>query len=215
VSNLVFPALAGLLPTISRTPVYSTSIQTAKSGKELRAAWWSYPRYKFNLQFEVLRADSVNQEWQTLFGFIGRHWGSFDPFLFLDPEDNAVTAHPFGAGDGSKTQFQLQRTLVPPALLNAPASRAFWPVIGDAYEPVFELTSAPSIYLDGVLKALGTDYTLTNGLVTFMVAPGAGLVLTWTGGFYRRVRLDTDEQDAERIVLQIWETKSLDLISVK
>ena len=52
-------------------------------------------------------------------------------------------------------------------------------------------------------------------LRTFTSAPAAGKVLTWSGSFYRRVRLTSDEHEAERIVYQIWETKSLELISVK
>ena len=214
-SALVFPTLPGLDIAVVRTSVYKTQIQEASSGKELRAARWIYPRYRFSLNFNYLRGAPVLAEWQTLFGFLARHLGAFDSFLFADPEDNAVAAHPFGVGTGSATQFQLQRTLVPTSQLPAPASLDFWPAIGDGYEPVTEPNGAPSIYVNGVLKTITTDYSITNGLVTFTVAPAAGLVLTWTGSFYRRVRLAADEQDAARIVYQIWESKSLSLISVK
>ena len=50
-SSLVFPTIIGADIAVTRTPVYSTSIQTAKSGKELRASWWSYPRYRYTIDF--------------------------------------------------------------------------------------------------------------------------------------------------------------------
>jgi len=211
VSLLVFPTLPGLDIKVSRTPLYKTSIQEASSGAELRASRHTYPRYRYTLDLNFLRSTAAWTEFQTLFGFIGRHMGSFDSFLFTDPEDSTVTAHPFGVGDGTTTQFQLQRSLVPSASLPAAASRSYWPVIGDGYEPVFELNGAASVYVGGTL----TTVTILNGLVTFSSAPALAAVLTWTGSFYRRCRLASDEQDAERIVSQIWESKSLELISVK
>jgi hypothetical protein len=61
-----------------------------------------------------------------------------------------------------------------------------------------------------------TDYALgANGLVTLAVAPAAGTPLLWSGTFYRRVRLATDEVEAERLVDKIWASKKLELISVK
>ena len=214
-SNLVFPSLPGLDIAVTRTPIYKTSIQEAASGTELRASRWSFPRYRYQLDFNYLRGASAYQELQTLFGFLGRHLGSFDSFLFTDPEDNTAAVMPFGVGTGAALSFQLQRSLVPVAYLPAPASRAYWPASGDGYEPVFELNGTPQIWIDGVLKTEGADYTVSRGLVTFTAAPAAGKVLTWSGLFYRRVRLASDEQEAERIVYQIWESKSLELISVK
>jgi len=215
-SSLVFPDLPGLQMAVTRTAIHKTSIQEASSGKELRAARWSFPRYRYELNFEALRSTAALPELQTLFGFLARHLGSFDSFLFTDPEDNAVAAMPFGVGTGSILQFQLQRSMVPSGSLPAPALRAFWPASGDGYEPVFELNGAPQIWVDGVLKTAGTEYSISStGLATFTAAPASGKVLTWTGSYYRRVRLASDEQEAERIVYQIWEAKGLELITVK
>ena len=42
------------------------------------------------------------------------------------------------------------------------------------------------VAVNGVLQTVSTDYTLDpdTGLVTFVVAPGNGLTVTWGGEFY-------------------------------
>jgi hypothetical protein len=86
--------------------------------------------------------------------------GVFDTFLFVDDEDDDVVTHNFGVGNGSTTDFQLQRTLVATADLPAPASRSYWPILGDGYEPIFDLNGSPSIFKDAVLQTITTHYTL-------------------------------------------------------
>jgi hypothetical protein len=82
-----------------------------------------------------------------------------------------------------------------------------YPAIGIAATSYIKTTSA---------AVTVTDYTLgANGTVTLGVAPAAGASLSWTGSYYRRVRLASDEIEAERVVNQIWETKTVELISVK
>lgn len=68
-----------------------------------------------------------------------------------------------------------------------------------------------------------TDYTISGtGLVTLAANLANGATLTWTGGYYRRVRFDMDDLDMERIFGataagggQTWEGKTVKLISVK
>lgn len=216
-SSLVFPmSLPGITIAFRRRPIYATKIQTASSGKELRAAFQIFPRYRYNLSFEFLRSDAVFTELQTLQGLFSRHLGQWDSFLIADPEDYTVTAHPFGRGNAVATAFQLQRSIVPSAQLPADVSKTFYPGTGDGFEPVFDVQAAPQIYVGGVLKATPADYTISaSGLVTFTAAPANNAILTWTGTFYRRARFASDEMESERMFVQIWEQKSLDLISVK
>lgn len=146
-SNLVFPSsLPGITIGVKRRPIYATTVQTAKSGKELRASWQSYPRYRYALNFEFVRSDATNQEFQTLMGLFARTMGAWDSFLLTDPDDSTVTLMPFGRGDSTTTAFQLQRSLVPSAQLPADASKTFWPGVGDGFEPVYDLNGAATIY---------------------------------------------------------------------
>ena len=54
----------------------------------------------------------------------------------------------------------------------------------------------------------------TTGLVTFTVAPGNTLPLTWTGSYYKRVRFLNDALETERIVVDLWEARTVELIEV-
>ena len=126
-SQAVFPTFPGLKWGSKKTPYWKNRVQEAVSGKEKRAAYWTYPRYKLDLSYEVLRA-GAEAELQQLLGFFNARKGNFDSFLVSDPDDNAVTAQAFGTGDGARTEFQLLRSY------------------GGFIEPVFDVTGAPAIY---------------------------------------------------------------------
>jgi hypothetical protein len=129
----------------------------------------------------------------------------------------AATSMPIGVGNGTTAAFQLQRTLVPSASLPAAASRSYFPTIGDGYEPVFVTNSTPAIYVDSTLKTAGTHYNISNGIVTFTSGniPTASQIISWTGSYYWNVRLEKDEYDFQRMVNGIWESKTINLITVK
>lgn len=197
-SNAVFPVIPGLLWDVGKRPVWRTQIQSAVSGKELRAAYMSYPLYQFSLSYEFLRADAVNAELQQIMGFFNARNGSYDSFLYSDPTDSVTTDESFGTGNGVATQFQLVRAM------------------GGFAEPVQNLNGVPVIKVAGVAKTAGTDYTIgSTGLVTFAAAPSNGSALTWTGNFYYRVRFMQDMADFSNFVYQLWTLKRLEFQSVK
>lgn len=192
-SNLVFPTLPGLAWNVARSPQWATRIQKAVSGKEFRSAWMSAPLYTFRLQYEVLREASAYQELQQLVAFYNNVRGSFDSFLYRDPNDNSVTAHSFGTGNGVQTAFQLVRSY------------------GGNLEAVGQLNGAPSIYINGVLQATG--YTISaTGLVTFSVAPINAAALTWTGNYYYRCRFLQDAMELNEFMNSLWEAKKVEFI---
>lgn len=201
-SNAVFPTLAGLSWDVAKTPIWRTAIQSAVSGKELRASLMSYPLWKFSLSYEVLRADSASQELQTLLGFFLGRQGQFDSFLYTDPVDNSVTGQNFGTGDGTTTAFQLVRT---------------YGAGGFTFtEPVQNVNGTPSIYVAGVLKTAGTDYTIgSTGIVTFTSAPANGAALTWTGNYYFRCRFLQDSADFNQFMYLLFDLQKLEFQSVK
>jgi uncharacterized protein (TIGR02217 family) len=168
------------------------------SGREQRAAFWSYPIWKYSLVYEFLYADAVRAELQTLLGFFNARQGQFDSFLLNDPDDNAVTRQMFGTGDGATTQFQLLRAY------------------GGFIEPVSFLNATPAVYVASTLKTPGTDYTASStGLVTFTAPPAIGAPLTWTGSYYWRVRFAADSIEVSKFMATLWEAKRVDLMSVK
>lgn len=197
-SNAVFPSFPGLTWNIIRRPRWSTVTKKSVSGREFRSAQFSYPLWEYKLSFEVLRARSALPEMQQLAAFFNARQGSFDDFLYSDPDDNSVTLQGFGMGNGSTTQFQLVRAF------------------GGYTEPVFSLNSAPLIYVNGVLQTVTTNYTVSStGLVTFVTPPGNGLALTWSGTYYWRVRFMQDAIDFNQFMRQLWELKTLEFTTVK
>ena len=197
-SNALLPALVGLTFPVEKTPQWSTKIQTATSGKETRLGFWSYPIWQYSVSYDILRSDNVNAELQQLLGFFNARRGLFDDWLFYDPDDYAATAQQFGTGDGSTTSFQLARSY------------------GGYYEPVRATNTVTQVTADGsTVSPSNWSVNATTGVITFTSAPGAGVVLRWTGTFYWRCRFSEDQQTAEKFMAQFWRTKSLKFQSLK
>jgi uncharacterized protein (TIGR02217 family) len=196
--NSVYPTLSGLGWSVIKTPLWSTVVQQSVSGKEVRTALQLFPRYKFQLTYEVLRASAAYPEYQTLIDFFNARQGPYDDFLFADPNDNAVAAQQFGTGDGTTTAFQLLRPLK----------------AGGYLEPVQNLNGTPSIYKAGVLQPSGFTVGAT-GIVTFGTAPASGAVLTWTGNYYFRCRFVNDSAEFEQFMQDLWRLGKIEFISVK
>jgi hypothetical protein len=63
-SNLVFPALAGLGVKVDAEAVDAVEIEAAASGKETRQSSSTYPRWRYRLDLNVLRAATAFREVQ-------------------------------------------------------------------------------------------------------------------------------------------------------
>lgn len=196
-SNSVFPTLIGLAWNVTKTPIWSTRIQKAVSGREYRSAQYSIPLWKFKLIFDVLRASQQLQEFQTLAGFFNARQGSFDTFLYADPNDQTIAAQQFGVGDGSTKTFQLVRTF------------------GGYTEPVLALQAQPSVYVNGVLQVSGVSANTSTAILTFTSAPAPGTLLTWSGSYYFRCRFMDDSIDFENFMRNFWQAKKVEFVSVK
>lgn len=110
-SNDVFPTLPGLKWGTNKQPIWATKVLTAASGRETRGSFQSFPRWRFTLSYEFLRAGGGFSELQHLVGFFNQRMGSFDSFLYRDPNDYLVTDQELGTGDGSRVEYRLVRTL--------------------------------------------------------------------------------------------------------
>lgn len=198
-SSAVYPTLAGLEFGVTRSPSFSTNTQRAVSGYESRIARMAYPLYTFKLKYEFLRAGAASLEMQTLAGFFIARQGSFDSFLFADPDDYTVTDQLIGTGDGSNKTFQLVRTF---------GAGGF-----TLSEPVHNTNSTPVIKVDGVTKTVTTDYTISStGLVTFVSAPANTKPVTWTGTFYYRCRFKDDASDFDKFAQDLWSNSAVSFI---
>ena len=116
-SNVIFNPPPGLSWSIKKRPRYATIVQETTSGRgQIRMAKQQYPIWEYEMNWNYLtRAEQsalgANSGLEQMMGFFMARQGRFDDFLYTDLNDNSVTAMPFGAGDGTTTAFQLQRTI--------------------------------------------------------------------------------------------------------
>lgn len=190
-SNAILPVFPGLAWGVSKAPQFHTRVQTATSGRELRCSYTAYPKYTFQLAYEVLRP----QEYQQLLGFFLARRGSWDSFLFRDPDDCTANRQVIGIGDGQRTRFPLLRAL------------------GGFVEPVENVDAVQAVLLDEVPLQRGSQYALTgDGVVMLASAAPAGSVLRWSGSFYYRCRFGSDISEYRQFMSQLWELKRLEMI---
>ena len=104
-----FPALPGIgFP--KRSIIWSTTKQPSIGGQESRFAQWSYPKWRYEYPFDVLRNYAGLTEFDSLAGFYNSVNGPAQFFQFNDPKDNTIVNQPLANGDGVTTLFQLVRS---------------------------------------------------------------------------------------------------------
>ncbi|EMU3615728.1 DUF2460 domain-containing protein [Neisseria gonorrhoeae] len=196
--NAVFPEFPGLKWGRKKTAVWSTGTQKSASGREFRTAYYTYPQWRFSLSFEVLRTKASVNELEKLAGFFNARKGSFESFLYEDPADNAVTDQPVGNTVQGVARYQLVRSM------------------GGFIEPVSAVKERPAVKVSGTALAYGRDYTVTDkGVLVFNTPQPPGRPITWTGGFYFRVRFTSDTVDFENVLGSLWAAKKIEFTSVK
>ncbi len=164
-STQVFPTLAGLGWSATRTPNWKTRKQKAVAGMVTAIADQQYPIWNWALKFDVLRQGNfsagVLSEFATLVGFYNARQGGFDTFQYQDSDDNQVVGQPIentvtggNAGDGATLSFQLLRAF------------------GGFVEPVLAPNQLWDVYAAGV-PVPGTGLTAPSSPTLNQVAGGA------------------------------------------
>lgn len=155
-------------------PTFSTQIVTLMSGREKRNALWSQPRHRFTAPFLNISREAF-RALKDMF-LVCR--GSAFAFRFRDENDYEADQAQFGIGDGTKTRFQLGKTVV---------------IAGqDFFREVYALPSQPVVTVNGSAVS-GFTVDLDRGILEFDTPPAPGAVLRWTGDFDVWVRFYTDE----------------------
>ncbi|GLR26506.1 DUF2460 domain-containing protein [Limnobacter litoralis] len=191
----VFPTLEGLSWEVKTTPTFNTITHRSISGYEVRAALMQYPLWQFSLSYEFLRNNAAHEELKTLLGFFLARQGSFNAFLYSNPNDNTVTDQLVATGDGSTKDFQLIRSY------------------GGFIEPVQNLNGSPVIKVDGAAMVEGTDYTVSpTGMLSLSTAPASTKQVTWSGAFYYRVRFLADQAEFNEFMKDLFELKQLEFV---
>lgn len=175
-----------------------TIIRRSVSNREVRASFGDYPIWQFKVALEGVRDKPGASEIQRLYAFFCNSYGQFKEFYYYDPYDNAVSAQPFGAGDGVTAAFQIFREVGP----DSPQPFA---------EPVYVLYGTPIVTINGTPT---TDFTISGyGTITFGTAPGNTDVLAWSGSFMFLCRFAADQIDAAQMVKRIFSFQGIPFTS--
>lgn len=180
-------------------PEYSTDIVEMFSGKEQRNINWSQARAKYTVSHGVKTPAQLDD----LIIFFRARQGRAVGFRFKDWTDYQAIGQNLGTGTGAVTQFQLVKKYTSGSAT----------IVRPILKPVNN--GAMKIYLNAVLQGSGYTVNYTTGIVTFTVAPGAGVVVTADFEFDVPVRFDTDQLDPsiDDFGTRSWE--SITLVEVK
>jgi len=195
--QLVYPTLPGLDFSVVRDVIAPpVAIKTTPSLREYRGRDSTYTRYGYTLVYAFLRSAAAYNELQTLLGFYNLVGGTFDSFLFTDPDDSVASAMQFAVGNGSTTVFQLTRS------------------VGGFAEAIYDFNGSVSVFDNGTNVGSGVSVSST-GVATFTTAPAAGHLLTWSGSYYRRCRFTGEKMSATKFMNLLWEARKVELMSVQ
>jgi len=197
-----FPTLAGLGWSVHKKPVFSTIVASHVSGREVRDALYQNPIWQFELTFDGLSSSPTSysglgaNSMQTLMGFFLACQGQYGTFLYTDPSDSAAADVTFAVGDGTTSVFTFSRYM------------------GAFLEPVGWVTGVSNVYLNGANQASGWSLSTPNSLV-FTSAPGSGVSVAATFTYAFECRFDSDDQDFEEIMSNLWKVDSVKFKSVR
>ncbi len=166
---------------------YLTVVSESEAGKEQRYQKWLRPKRTFRVTLRARNASQTDDIWR----FYTRHKGSFDSFLFQNPNENPVTAETVGSGDGVGSVFYLGKKV--------DAATGDLIVVAGS-EAVTRSVRGTGDYLSF------TAYTIDNNLgqiTTNSVLP-SGDVLRAGYRFHYRVRFREDSLTREAFATELW-----------
>lgn len=185
-------------------PSFRTTLHVASSGREKRNVDWSVARS----MWDASKGLQTQTELDVLLSFFRVVRGRAVGFRWKDWMDYTVTAQAIGTGDGVEDDFQIIKAYTVGSesytrTINKPVTASVVSALNVA------LANTVSVWVDGVLQTLTTDYTVshTTGVIHFVVPPPVGDVITVTCEFDVPVRFDTDEirTSMERFNDAAWE----------
>jgi hypothetical protein len=218
-SDQVYPAdIRGLKWNSIKAPSFNTLIQTAPNRFETRILQSQNPIWNWTLTYDYLYTTAgtgqynnallsgrTYPDWQLLIGFFMARQGQFDDFLYLDPNDYVVGPALISAAPNPQAELDV---VTDGTTFYSPIQRNMG---GQFKEDITDLVPATlSVYANGVLQTLTTDYTVEGPGLAVPGASYGGKYLKWTAEpagpvsvqfqFYFRVRFATDKQDFENFL---------------
>lgn len=171
----------------SRRFLYQNDVVKAISGKAERNGLWSYPLHVYGVPLK----NRLQEEIENLFEYYHACGGRLNTFPLLDPFEDRTC----GLYETPDDQDQ--------ALGTATAGQTVFPLVKNytrggvtrqrrILDPI---TAELLVAVDDAPQTITTDYTVTNGIVTFNSPLSGGEVVTWGGRFYVPCAFDEDQME--------------------
>lgn len=178
-------------------PEYATDIVASNSGYEQRNVNWQQARARYNVAHGV----KTKTQLDALIAFFRARKGRAYGFRFKDWTDYQGS-ETLGTGNGVITQFQLIKTYASGSVTE----------LRTITKPV---SGSVQVYENAVLQTSGVSVDTTSGLITFAIAPAAGLAITASYQFDVPVRFDTDKLSASLDAYGIHSWLDIPLLEVR
>jgi uncharacterized protein (TIGR02217 family) len=150
-------------------PMYSTRIIRVHSGHTKRLARWTYPLHQYDVSYGIRTQSDVYAVLEMFHACGAReHQFRFQDFQDYNSTGDmrtgiSATDQTLGTGDGAEKDFQLIKTYTKGAL-----SRT---------RKITKPLAGALVSLDDAPQGSGWTLDTTTGLLSFTVAPGAGVVV--------------------------------------
>ena len=175
---------------------FNTTIITSKNGKEYRNVNWNNNKMKFNIVNGIKTKTELDEVIKFFRNVKGKAYG----FRFKDWTDFSAVNQQIGIGDGETKEFQLIKT---------------YTINGNTYTRKIKkpVISTINVFLDGV-KTNDFSIDLTNGLISFEVAPSDTTIITANFEFDVPVRFNNDLLEVSLNSLSSGKINNLELIEI-
>lgn len=205
-SLAVFPTLPGLAFDVVKRPTFYTASAKSVSGYSVRIGYADTPTWEWDLTYEVLKDTTSTSDLKKLLGFWLGMQGDLRPFLFSDPDDNAVAGQLVGTGDGSTTTFTLYRTYGSGQTGTEPIGYV-------------DTSGTFNVYVNGTVVDPSL-YTVVQSTpygqqIKFTTAPASGATVTADFSFYYYVHFKDASNEFEKFMNKFWSMKKLTLESLR
>lgn len=171
-----FPNIRSFAWNSTKAQKWDTTVQKSASGKVRTLTNQLYPEWTITASLPMISDAEAN----TLHGFVALLKGSYEPFLWLDPEDNKAVGQRLVPTNG---YYQCVMAM------------------GSYAEPA-EYVEDLRVFINGEEADVGT-YTVERGAITFDVAPSADDVVTADYTYYWKVMLADDGLTVTKIFKDI------------
>lgn len=187
----IFPELPTMAWNSKKKQCWNTVVKKSGTGRRKTLSRWAYPEWEIQSAYTCLDTDAIRKA----AGFFGMVRGSFQEFLWKDPDDYREENVTLGQGDGSKCDFQLIKN------------------IGGLYiEPVTDIVAGSmSVTVDGLAVAATVG---DSGLITLATAPASGMPVTATYEYYWRVAFKEDELDWDNFWYGYYKLNTITVVTV-